>query len=104
MFIYGVVFIYAVVFRRFWTYYDERFFYMLMEFVSGGEFFSYLRNRGRFVSNIGFFYFAEIVCVIEYLYLKEIVYRDLKLENILLDRDGYIKFIDFGFVKKLVDK
>uniref|UniRef100_A0A671DXV5 Protein kinase cAMP-dependent X-linked catalytic subunit n=1 Tax=Rhinolophus ferrumequinum TaxID=59479 RepID=A0A671DXV5_RHIFE len=88
----------------FWTCHDERFLYMLMEFVPGGELFSYLRNRGRFSSNAGLFYSAEIICAIEYLHSREIVYRDLKPENILLDRDGHIKLTDFGFAKKLVDK
>lgn len=90
--------------HRFWTSHDERFLYMLMEFVPGGELFSYLRARGRFSSNAGLFYSAEIICAIEYLHSKEIVYRDLKPENILLDRDGHIKLTDFGFAKKLVDR
>uniref|UniRef100_A0A5F8A1U0 Protein kinase cAMP-dependent X-linked catalytic subunit n=1 Tax=Macaca mulatta TaxID=9544 RepID=A0A5F8A1U0_MACMU len=90
--------------RLFWTWHDERFLYMLMEYVPGGELFSYLRNRGRFSSTTGLFYSAEIICAIEYLHFKEIVYRDLKPENILLDRDGHIKLTDFGFAKKLVDR
>ncbi|KAB0338942.1 hypothetical protein FD754_024238 [Muntiacus muntjak] len=85
----------------FWTGHDDRFLYMLMEFVPGGELFSYLRNRGRFTSNTGLFYAAEIVCAIEYLHSRDIVYRDLKPENILLDRDGHVKLTDFGFAKKL---
>ncbi|XP_029785442.1 cAMP-dependent protein kinase catalytic subunit PRKX isoform X1 [Suricata suricatta] len=90
--------------KLFWTCHDERFLYMLMEFVPGGELFTYLRNRGRFSGGTGLFYSAEIVCAIEYLHSKHIVYRDLKPENILLDRDGHIKLTDFGFAKKLVDK
>ncbi|XP_036996232.2 cAMP-dependent protein kinase catalytic subunit PRKX isoform X3 [Artibeus jamaicensis] len=90
--------------KLFWTCHDERFLYMLMEFVPGGELFSYLRNRGRFCNNAGLFYSAEIVCALEYLHSKEIVYRDLKPENILLDKDGHVKLTDFGFAKKLVDK
>ncbi|XP_036883606.1 cAMP-dependent protein kinase catalytic subunit PRKX isoform X1 [Sturnira hondurensis] len=89
--------------KLFWTCHDERFLYMLMEFVPGGELFSYLRNRGRFCNDAGLFYSAEIVCALEYLHSKEIVYRDLKPENILLDKDGHVKLTDFGFAKKLVD-
>lgn len=77
---------------------------MLMEYVPGGELFSYLRNRGRFSGSAGLFYSAEIVCAIEYLHSKAIVYRDLKPENILLDKEGHIKLTDFGFAKKLVDR
>ncbi|NP_001398616.1 cAMP-dependent protein kinase catalytic subunit PRKX isoform 3 [Mus musculus] len=87
-----------------WTGHDNRFLYMLMEFVPGGELFTYLRNRGRFSSVASVFYATEIVCAIEYLHSKEIVYRDLKPENILLDREGHIKLTDFGFAKKLVDR
>lgn len=90
--------------RRFWTHHDERFLYMLMDYVPGGELFSYLRNRGRFSNSAGLFYSAEIVCAIEYLHAKEIVYRDLKPENILLDREGHIRLTDFGFAKKLSDR
>ncbi|XP_058885002.1 cAMP-dependent protein kinase catalytic subunit PRKX isoform X2 [Acipenser ruthenus] len=90
--------------RLFWTHHDECFLYMLMDYVPGGELFSYLRNMGRFNNSTGLFYSAEIVCAIEYLHSKEIVYRDLKPENILLDREGHIRLTDFGFAKKLVDR
>ncbi|XP_071463041.1 cAMP-dependent protein kinase catalytic subunit PRKX [Marmota flaviventris] len=90
--------------KLFWTSHDDRFLYMLMEYVPGGELFSYLRNRGRFPCSTGLFYATEIVCAIEYLHCRDIVYRDLKPENILLDRDGHIKLTDFGFAKKLVDR
>ncbi|KAM6141164.1 cAMP-dependent protein kinase catalytic subunit PRKX [Erethizon dorsatum] len=90
--------------KLFWTWHDARFLYLLLEYVPGGELFSYLRSRGRFPSASGLFYSAEIVCALEYLHARDIVYRDLKPENILLDRDGHIKLTDFGFAKKLVDR
>ncbi|TRY77505.1 hypothetical protein DNTS_035095 [Danionella cerebrum] len=90
--------------RLFWTHHDDRFLYMLMEYVNGGELFSYLRSRGRFSNSMGMFYSAEIVCAIEYLHSKEIVYRDLKPENILLDNEGHIRLTDFGFAKKLSER
>ncbi|XP_028319278.1 cAMP-dependent protein kinase catalytic subunit PRKX isoform X2 [Gouania willdenowi] len=90
--------------RLFWTHHDERFLYMLMDYVPGGELFSFLRSRGRFSNATGLFYTSEIVCAIEYLHSKEIVYRDLKPENILLDSEGHIRLTDFGFAKKLSDK
>ncbi|XP_075998422.1 cAMP-dependent protein kinase catalytic subunit PRKX [Genypterus blacodes] len=94
----------AFLIRLFWTHHDERFLYMLMDYVPGGELFSYLRNRGRFSNGTGLFYTVEIVCAIEYLHAKEIVYRDLKPENILLDSEGHIRLTDFGFAKKLSDR
>ncbi|XP_064826983.1 putative serine/threonine-protein kinase PRKY isoform X2 [Oncorhynchus masou masou] len=90
--------------RLFWTHHDDRLLYMLMDYVPGGELFSYLRSRGRFSNTTGLFYSTEIVCAIEYLHSKEIVYRDLKPENILLDSEGHIRLTDFGFAKKLSDR
>lgn len=90
--------------RLFWTHHDERFLYMLLDYVPGGELFSYLRSRGRFSNSSGLFYTSEIVCAIEYLHSKDIVYRDLKPENILLDAEGHIRLTDFGFAKKLSDR
>lgn len=50
------------------------------------------------------FYASEIILALEYLHSLSIVYRDLKPENLLLDRDGHLKITDFGFAKKLKDR
>ena len=67
---------------------------MLMEFVPGGEIFSHLRRAGRFSNEAGKFYAASIVLAIQTLHQKDIVYRDLKPENLLLDAHGYMKVAD----------
>ncbi|GBM92702.1 Protein kinase DC2 [Araneus ventricosus] len=87
-----------------WTHHDESCLYMLFEYACGGELFTYLRNAGRFCSTTSMFYAAEIVLALEYLHKLNIAYRDLKPENLLLDRDGHLKITDFGFAKKLTDK
>lgn len=89
---------------RLWSGRDEARVYMLLEFVAGGELFSYLRAAGRFSGRTSCFYAAEIVCALEYLHSKHIVYRDLKPENLLLDSQGHLKITDFGFSKKLTDR
>lgn len=77
---------------------------MLLEYVCGGELFSYLRNAGRFNNSTSNFYAAEIISALDYLHSKKIVYRDLKPENLLLDREGHLKITDFGFAKLLEDR
>ncbi|PVU91639.1 hypothetical protein BB561_004293 [Smittium simulii] len=78
---------------------DTRNLYMVLEYIPGGELFSHLRRVGRFSEEIARFYAAEIVFVIAFLHSKNVVYRDLKPENLLLDQFGHIKITDFGFAK-----
>ncbi|KAE8454456.1 hypothetical protein EG329_000079 [Mollisiaceae sp. DMI_Dod_QoI] len=76
--------------------------YMLLDYCPGGEVFSYLRKAKRFDENTSRFYAAEIVLILEYLHETEgVAYRDLKPENLLLDAEGHIKLVDFGFAKRL---
>ncbi|KIM58350.1 hypothetical protein SCLCIDRAFT_1218700, partial [Scleroderma citrinum Foug A] len=74
--------------------------YMVMDFVPGGELFSLLRRSGRFPEQVAKFYAAEVAIALNYLHRLDIIYRDLKLENILLNADGHIKIADFGFAKR----
>jgi len=73
-----------------------------LDYCPGGEVFSYLRRAKRFDENTARFYAAEIVLVLEFLHEREgVAYRDLKPENLLLDAEGHIKLVDFGFAKRL---
>ena len=93
-----------IVFYRAWAYHDNTFLYMLLEYAPGGELFSYLRSYGRFNNDKSLFYASEIVSALEYLHTESIVYRDLKPENLLLDKEGHLKITDFGFAKRLEDR
>ncbi|KAI1818728.1 Pkinase-domain-containing protein [Poronia punctata] len=86
------------------TFQDARNLYMVMDFVEGGELFSLLRKSGRFPNPVAKFYAAEVTLALEYLHSKNIIYRDLKPENLLLDRHGHLKITDFGFAKRVPDK
>ena len=46
---------------------------------------------------------VEVILVLEYLHSKNIIYRDLKAENIMIHKDGHIKIIDFGYSKILIE-
>lgn len=71
-----------------------------MEYVNGGELFFHLRRSRVFGEDRTRFYGAEIISALGYLHSQGIIYRDLKLENLLLDKDGHIKIADFGLCKE----
>ncbi|KAL8994889.1 MAG: hypothetical protein Q9169_005263 [Polycauliona sp. 2 TL-2023] len=85
------------------TFQDSKNLYMVMDFVEGGELFSLLRKSQRFPNPVAKFYAAEVTLALDYLHSMHIIYRDLKPENLLLDRHGHLKITDFGFAKEVPD-
>ena len=75
--------------------------YFIMPFIDGGELYKIFKNYRRFTESQAKFYAAQMIIGIGKLHEKGIVHRDLKLENIMLDANGYIKIIDFGLAKIL---
>ena len=88
----------------FGSFQDENYLYIISEYVAGGEVFTHLRSMQCFDPEAVRFYAAEIFMVLEELHKKGIIYRDLKPENLLLDADGHIRFVDFGFAKHIDDR
>lgn len=86
------------------TFQDEKRLFMLMEYVNGGELFSYLRKEGRLPNDYARFYAGEIILAFAYLHSLHVVYRDLKPENLLIDCEGHMKLTDFGFAKVVEDR
>jgi cGMP-dependent protein kinase len=76
--------------------------YMLTELITGGELHAAIRTIPTVLSRAQCqFYGGSVVLVLEELHERNIVYRDLKPENVMLDAQGYLKLIDFGIAKKL---
>lgn len=82
---------------------DARYACMLLEYLPGGELFRHLRHHGRFSEDVTLFYTAEILLALSYLHANNVVYRDLKPENLLISATGHVKLVDFGFAKHLKD-
>jgi len=72
----------------------------VMEYVNGGELFFHLSREKIFDEPRTRFYIAQITLAMTYLHGRGIIYRDLKLENLLLDNKGNIKITDFGLCKE----
>lgn len=78
--------------------------YLITEFMQGGELFYHLRNHGKFSEDEARFYICEILLALNHIHKTKCIYRDLKLENILLDKDGHIRLTDFGLSKIILEK
>ncbi|KAG1684015.1 Ribosomal protein S6 kinase alpha-5 [Nymphon striatum] len=76
--------------------------HLILDYVNGGELFTHLMNKEKFTESEVKLYIAEIILALEQLHKLGIIYRDIKLENILLDKDGHIILTDFGLSKELL--
>ncbi|XP_060688143.1 cGMP-dependent protein kinase 2 isoform X2 [Hemiscyllium ocellatum] len=87
--------------RLFRSFKDNKYVYMLLEACLGGEIWSILRDRGCFDEFTAKFCTSCVTEAFDYLHRIGVIYRDLKPENLMLDSEGYIKLVDFGFAKKI---
>lgn len=79
---------------------DEEFF-IVMEFLEGGELHQHLKKAGRFTKPQVQFFVSEVALALEYLHKKAIAYRDIKPENMVIHKDGHVMLTDFGLAKHI---
>jgi serum/glucocorticoid-regulated kinase 2 len=77
--------------------------YLVLTYLSGGELFFHLSNEVKFTIDRTRFYAAELVLAIGHLHSMDIIYRDLKPENVVLDSQGHVQVTDFGLAKKEIN-
>lgn len=73
---------------------------IVLEFASGGEFYKYIQKERRLKEPVASKLFAQLLSGVNYMHSKGLVHRDLKLENLLLDKNGNLIITDFGFVNE----
>ncbi|RKO87475.1 kinase-like domain-containing protein, partial [Blyttiomyces helicus] len=74
--------------------------YFVMQYVSGGDLMAHILSQKRFPISRVKFYACEVLLALEYFHKTKIIYRDLKLENILMSSDGHLKVADYGICKE----
>ena len=77
--------------------------YFVLDYCGGGELFFHLGKEGRFTEDRARFYCAQITLALEHLHSMNVIYRDLKPENVLLDHKGNVRLTDFGLSKEGVN-
>ncbi|KAJ3081389.1 Serine/threonine kinase [Rhizoclosmatium hyalinum] len=74
--------------------------YFVMEYISGGDLMCHIQEKKRFSQVRAKFYACEVLLALDFFHKNNIIYRDLKLDNIVMCPDGHIKVIDYGICKE----
>lgn len=78
--------------------------YLVTDYYNGGTLFYHLRKSRHFTEERARFYAAELLLALDHLHSLNIIYRDLKLENVLMDHQGHLALTDFGLSKQNIDE
>ncbi|CAI2734506.1 unnamed protein product [Schistosoma spindalis] len=82
--------------KLFFSFQDSRALYLVMEYIPGGDMMSLLIKKGIFEEPLARFYIAELTLALQSVHAMGFVHRDIKPDNILINREGHIKLTDFG--------
>ncbi|KAF5286171.1 hypothetical protein FQR65_LT12929 [Abscondita terminalis] len=82
--------------KLYYSFQDSDVLYFVMDYIPGGDLMSLLIKLGVFEEKLSRFYIAELTCAVESVHKMGFIHRDIKPDNILIDKDGHIKLTDFG--------
>eukprot|EP00929_Paragymnodinium_shiwhaense_P051628 TRINITY_DN25950_c0_g1_i2.p1 TRINITY_DN25950_c0_g1~~TRINITY_DN25950_c0_g1_i2.p1 ORF type:complete len:699 (+),score=149.97 TRINITY_DN25950_c0_g1_i2:132-2228(+) len=89
--------------RLHYTFQDDEFLYMVLDYLPGGDLMTHLMRKDIFTEDETRFYIAELVEAIDYIHTAlQYVHRDIKPDNIIFDAEGHIRLLDFGLCKHLL--
>ena len=86
-----------------YSFQDEYYLYLVMDYLPGGDLMNLLMKKEVLTEEEARFYIAEIILAVDSVHKLNCIHRDLKPDNILIDKKGHIKLSDFG-LSKLSDK
>ncbi|OAY22929.1 hypothetical protein MANES_18G037700v8 [Manihot esculenta] len=90
--------------KLFYSFQDSDFLYLIMEYLPGGDIMTLLMREDTLSEDVARFYIAESILAIHSIHQYNYVHRDIKPDNLILDKNGHLKLSDFGLCKPLNDK
>ncbi|XP_060199438.1 uncharacterized protein LOC132627857 isoform X2 [Lycium barbarum] len=90
--------------KLFYSFQDSDFLYLIMEYLPGGDIMTLLMREDVLSEDVARFYIAESILAIQSIHQHNYVHRDIKPDNLILDRNGHLKLSDFGLCKPLENK
>jgi len=88
----------------YYAFQTPKYLYLILELCPNGDLFDLIEKKGVLEETLARFYLAEVILALEYLHEAEIIYRDLKPANVLIDSEFHAKLADFGLAKEKVNK
>ncbi|CAI9100648.1 OLC1v1037790C5 [Oldenlandia corymbosa var. corymbosa] len=87
--------------KLYYSFQDEDYLYLVMEYLPGGDMMTLLMREETLTETVAKFYIAQSVLAIESIHKHHYIHRDIKPDNLLLDKNGHLKLSDFGLCKPL---
>ncbi|CAD6233118.1 unnamed protein product [Miscanthus lutarioriparius] len=87
--------------KLYYSFQDTEYLYLIMEYLPGGDIMTLLMREDTLTEHVARFYIAETILAIESIHKHNYIHRDIKPDNLLLDKNGHMKLSDFGLCKPI---